>query len=50
VGRTELPRDRPGVPPGRVRLKLTLLNPHTTEQQIDDLVAAVCEAGDKVLR
>ena len=50
LGRTELPRDRPGVPPGRVRLKLTLLNPHTTEQQIDELLAAVCEAGDKVPR
>jgi L-2,4-diaminobutyrate decarboxylase len=48
LGRTELPRDRPGTPPGTVRLKLTLLNPHTTEPQIDALVAAVCAAGGAV--
>ncbi|MEZ0108095.1 L-2,4-diaminobutyrate decarboxylase [Catenulispora sp. EB89] len=46
LGRTELARERPGTPPGRVRLKLTLLNPHTTELQIDALLAAVRAAGD----
>ncbi|ACU70728.1 Pyridoxal-dependent decarboxylase [Catenulispora acidiphila DSM 44928] len=45
LGRTELARERPGTPPGRVRLKLTLLNPHTTEHQIDALLAAVRAAG-----
>jgi L-2,4-diaminobutyrate decarboxylase len=45
LGRTELSRERPGTPPGTVRLKLTLLNPHTTEPQIDELLAAVCAAG-----
>jgi L-2,4-diaminobutyrate decarboxylase len=45
LGRTELARERPGTPPGRVRLKLTLLNPHTTEPQIDALLAAVRAAG-----
>lgn len=45
LGRTELVRERPGTPPGRVRLKLTLLNPHTTEPQIDALLAAVRAAG-----
>ena len=45
LGRTELARERPGTPPGRVRLKLTLLNPHTTEPQIDALLAAVHAAG-----
>lgn len=45
VGRTELLADRPGTAPGRVRLKLTLLNPHTTGRQIDDLLDAVCQAG-----
>ncbi|MFF2817161.1 pyridoxal phosphate-dependent decarboxylase family protein [Kitasatospora cineracea] len=41
VGRTELP----GRGPGRVRLKLTLLNPHTTQEQLADLLRAVVEAG-----
>ncbi|BAJ32016.1 MULTISPECIES: pyridoxal-dependent decarboxylase [Kitasatospora] len=41
VGRTELP----GHGPGRVRLKLTLLNPHTTEAQLAALLRAVVEAG-----
>jgi L-2,4-diaminobutyrate decarboxylase len=45
LGRTELARERPGTPPGRVRLKLTLLNPHTTEPQIEALLAAVRAAG-----
>ena len=45
IGRTELPRPRPGTAPGRVRLKLTLLNPHTTERQIDELLELVCRAG-----
>ncbi|NUP49370.1 MAG: aminotransferase class V-fold PLP-dependent enzyme [Catenulispora sp.] len=48
LGRTELSRERPGTPPGTVRLKLTLLNPHTTEAQIDALVAAVGVAGGAV--
>ncbi|WP_430981021.1 pyridoxal phosphate-dependent decarboxylase family protein [Streptomyces luteoverticillatus] len=41
VGRTELP----GRGPGRVRLKLTLLNPHTTPAQVDALLATVVAAG-----
>ena len=41
VGRTELP----GEGPGRVRLKLTLLNPHTTPADLDALLAAVTAAG-----
>ncbi|OLE20481.1 MAG: hypothetical protein AUG49_24960 [Catenulispora sp. 13_1_20CM_3_70_7] len=45
LGRTSLARDRPGTAPGTVRLKLTLLNPHTTEPQIDALIAAICAAG-----
>ena len=45
LGRTELARERPGTAPGTVRLKLTLLNPHTTEAQIDALVDAVGRAG-----
>ncbi|RKE22429.1 pyridoxal-dependent decarboxylase [Streptomyces sp. TLI_171] len=39
VGRTELP----GTGPGRVRLKLTLLNPHTTERELAALIGAVAE-------
>ncbi|GAA2090379.1 hypothetical protein GCM10009759_13910 [Kitasatospora saccharophila] len=42
VGRTELP----GRGPGRVRLKLTLLNPHTTEAELASLLHAVVEAGE----
>ncbi|MFB7946086.1 pyridoxal phosphate-dependent decarboxylase family protein [Kitasatospora phosalacinea] len=42
VGRTELP----GHGPGRVRLKLTLLNPHTTEAELASLLRAVVEAGE----
>ncbi|MYZ40205.1 aspartate aminotransferase family protein, partial [Streptomyces sp. SID4917] len=41
VGRTELP----GEGPGRVRLKLTLLNPHTTPAQVDRLLHTVVAAG-----
>nr|WP_241833287.1 pyridoxal-dependent decarboxylase [Streptomyces caatingaensis] len=41
VGRTELPGDGPG----RVRLKLTLLNPHTTPAEVDALLGAVVAAG-----
>ncbi|MER8000823.1 pyridoxal-dependent decarboxylase [Streptomyces sp. NPDC095613] len=41
VGRTELP----GEGPGRVRLKLTLLNPHTTPAEVDRLLHAVVAAG-----
>lgn len=41
VGRTELP----GEGPGRVRLKLTLLNPHTTVVEVERLLAAVVAAG-----
>lgn len=41
VGRTELP----GSGPGRVRLKLTLLNPHTTPAQVSDLLHTVVAAG-----
>ncbi|OIV36449.1 aspartate aminotransferase family protein [Mangrovactinospora gilvigrisea] len=40
VGRTEL-----GPGPGAIRLKLTLLNPHTTEERLDALVDAVAAAG-----
>ncbi|TMR13289.1 aminotransferase class V-fold PLP-dependent enzyme [Nonomuraea turkmeniaca] len=41
VGRTELP----GEGPGRVRLKLTLLNPHTTATEVEQLVHLVAGAG-----
>ncbi|MGK5498319.1 pyridoxal phosphate-dependent decarboxylase family protein [Streptomyces sp. URMC 125] len=41
VGRTELP----GTGPGRVRLKLTLLNPHATPADVEHLLRAVAEAG-----
>ncbi|MFE7591541.1 pyridoxal phosphate-dependent decarboxylase family protein, partial [Kitasatospora sp. NPDC057512] len=44
VGRTELPGDGPG----RVRLKLTLLNPHTTVGEVGALVREVVGAGRKV--
>ncbi|MER5866091.1 pyridoxal-dependent decarboxylase [Kitasatospora sp. NPDC002040] len=44
VGRTELP----GQGPGRVRLKLTLLNPHATPADTDALLAAVLAAGQRV--
>jgi L-2,4-diaminobutyrate decarboxylase len=40
VGRTER-----GSGPGAVRLKLTLLNPRTTEAQVDELIGLVVEAG-----
>lgn len=42
VGRTELP----GEGPGRVRLKLTLLNPHTTAADVERLVHLVAAAGE----
>ncbi|WP_232778585.1 pyridoxal phosphate-dependent decarboxylase family protein [Carbonactinospora thermoautotrophica] len=42
VGRTELGGAEPG---GRVRLKLTLLNPHATRADVDALLAAVVAAG-----
>ncbi|MFE2595573.1 pyridoxal phosphate-dependent decarboxylase family protein [Streptomyces sp. NPDC059396] len=41
VGRTELP----GTGPGRVRLKLTLLNPHTTPAEVERLLHMVVAAG-----
>lgn len=41
VGRTELP----GAGPGRVRLKLTLLNPHTTPADVTALLDVVADAG-----
>ncbi|MET9557602.1 pyridoxal-dependent decarboxylase [Streptomyces sp. NPDC006645] len=41
VGRTELP----GEGPGRVRLKLTLLNPHATVVEVGRLLEAVVAAG-----
>ncbi|WP_329034293.1 pyridoxal-dependent decarboxylase [Streptomyces sp. NBC_01725] len=41
VGRTELP----GEGPGRVRLKLTLLNPHATVAEVERLLDAVVAAG-----
>ncbi|MFC8074049.1 pyridoxal phosphate-dependent decarboxylase family protein [Streptomyces sp. NPDC057307] len=41
VGRTELP----GEGPGRVRLKLTLLNPYTTAVEVERLLDAVVAAG-----
>ncbi|MFE4293087.1 pyridoxal phosphate-dependent decarboxylase family protein [Streptomyces sp. NPDC056647] len=41
IGRTELP----GEGPGRVRLKLTLLNPHTTAAEVERLLGAVVAAG-----
>jgi L-2,4-diaminobutyrate decarboxylase len=42
VGRTELP----GEGPGRVRLKLTLLNPHTAAAAVERLVHLVAAAGE----
>ncbi|WTL22774.1 pyridoxal-dependent decarboxylase [Streptomyces sp. NBC_01506] len=42
VGRTELP----GEGPGRVRLKLTLLNPHATVAEVVRLLEAVVTAGE----
>ncbi|MEZ0069221.1 L-2,4-diaminobutyrate decarboxylase [Streptacidiphilus sp. MAP12-20] len=50
VGRTELPGPAGGVGPGGVRLKLTLLNPHTTEADLDRLLALVVAAGAAVER
>ncbi|MFG2841999.1 pyridoxal phosphate-dependent decarboxylase family protein [Kitasatospora sp. NPDC048296] len=44
VGRTELP----GEGPGRLRLKLTLLNPHTTAGEVGALLREVVGAGRKV--
>ncbi len=41
VGRTELP----GEGPGRVRLKLTLLNPQTTRAEVERLLHEVAAAG-----
>ncbi|MEU6234974.1 pyridoxal-dependent decarboxylase [Kitasatospora sp. NPDC047058] len=41
VGRTELP----GEGPGRVRLKLTLLNPHTTAAQVGALLHEIVRMG-----
>ncbi|MEU4212469.1 aspartate aminotransferase family protein [Streptomyces sp. NPDC026206] len=41
IGRTELP----GQGPGRVRLKLTLLNPHTTPAEVESLLHTVVAAG-----
>ncbi|MEU9131103.1 pyridoxal-dependent decarboxylase [Kitasatospora sp. NPDC048540] len=46
VGRTELPGDGPG----RVRLKLTLLNPHTTVEDTAALLAGIVRAGRAVER
>lgn len=44
VGRTELP----GEGPGRVRLKLTLLNPHTTAAEVGELLHAIVRTGRDV--
>ncbi|MFF9642026.1 pyridoxal phosphate-dependent decarboxylase family protein [Kitasatospora aureofaciens] len=44
VGRTELP----GEGAGRVRLKLTLLNPHTTVGEVGALLREVVGAGRKI--
>jgi L-2,4-diaminobutyrate decarboxylase len=41
IGRTELP----GSGPGRVRLKLTLLNPHAGRADVDSLLERVVDAG-----
>lgn len=46
VGRTELP----GEGPGRVRLKLTLLNPHTTPDEVAALIGEVVRAGRETWR
>lgn len=45
LGRTELPSLVPGVTAGLVRLKLTLLNPHTTEAELARLLDLVVETG-----
>lgn len=42
IGRTDL-----GAESGGVRLKFTLLNPHTTRADVDTLIAAVVAAGDR---
>ncbi len=46
IGRTELP----GEGPGRVRLKLTLLNPHTTPEEVTGLLGEVVRAGREAWR
>ncbi|HEX4814996.1 MAG TPA: pyridoxal-dependent decarboxylase [Nonomuraea sp.] len=54
IGRTELPGELPAVAPpsgpgeevGRVRLKLTLLNPHATVADVERLVRLVAAAGE----
>ncbi len=46
LGRTELP----GQGAGSVRLKLTLLNPHTTEAELERLLDLVVETGRAVER
>ncbi|MDI2128639.1 pyridoxal phosphate-dependent decarboxylase family protein [Yinghuangia seranimata] len=45
VGRTDI-----GSGPGSVRLKLTLLNPHATERDVDALLRLVLDAGRAVER
>jgi L-2,4-diaminobutyrate decarboxylase len=45
VGRTAL-----GAGPGSVRLKLTLLNPHTTTADLDRLLGLVLAAGARAER
>ncbi|NYI03095.1 pyridoxal phosphate-dependent decarboxylase family protein [Allostreptomyces psammosilenae] len=47
IGRTTVrPATGPGTPPGTVRLKLTLLNPHTTPDDLDQLLSLVVTEGD----
>jgi L-2,4-diaminobutyrate decarboxylase len=45
LGRTELPVTGVEAAPGRVRLKLTLLNPHTTEAALAELLDQVVQTG-----
>ncbi|MGF1430660.1 pyridoxal phosphate-dependent decarboxylase family protein, partial [Kitasatospora sp. LaBMicrA B282] len=45
LGRTELLPRAPGVTAGLLRLKLTLLNPHTTESELAGLLDLVVTAG-----
>ncbi|MEY9950267.1 aspartate aminotransferase family protein [Kitasatospora sp. GAS1066B] len=47
LGRTELPSPVPGVTEGLVRLKLTMLNPHTTEAELVRLLDLVVEEAGR---
>ncbi|WP_344443930.1 pyridoxal phosphate-dependent decarboxylase family protein [Kitasatospora nipponensis] len=48
LGRTELPAPEGEVTAGLVRLKLTLLNPHTTEADVERLLDEVVRTGRRI--